>query len=325
MGRRKRRMITGDLEAHPAVRAWASATSLEAVPEIIHVYRERPRRALYRLHEVAPGGTSVFAKRAVAPRTLIERTVYRDVLPHLSLTAPRYFGSWLDEGDGWLFVEDVGSDRYSEQDPEHTAVAARWVAGLHIGAARIPAGRSLPDAGPARYLTHLRAARDKIDRSLGLRPYPRYQVQRLTEILSLCDAIEGRWAGVKGACAGAPSTVVHGDFRAKNGYLRRSGDGLDILPIDWETAGWGPPGADLTRIDLRVYWSVVRDTWPDVTFDIVERWRDMACLLEELAAVNWVSETLKCDSARARTWAVVDLEVVLRRMTAAARTAGVLE
>lgn len=325
MGKRKRTILAGDLQAHPAVRAWAMATSLEAVPDCIHVYRERPRRALYCLPGVAPGGASVFAKRAVAPRTVIERTVYRDVLPHLPLTAPRYYGSWLDEPHGWLFVEDVGGDRYSESDPEHLAVAGRWVGTLHVEGGTIPAARSLPDGGPARYLTHLHIAREKIARSLRRWRYPRTEVQQLTAILSQCDAIEARWSRVEAAVGGAPSTVVHGDFRAKNGYLRRNGSGLSILPIDWETAGWGPPAADLTRIDLRAYWSVVREAWPHVGFDAIEGWQAIGRLLEELAAVNWVGETLKCEGAAARTWAVADLEVVLGRMTLAARMARVVE
>lgn len=325
MGKRKRRVVTGDLQAHPAIRAWATATSSEVVPDCVHVYRERPRRALYWLPGVAPDGASVFAKRAAAPRTVIERTVYRDLLPHLPLTAPRYYGSWLHEPHGWLFVEDVGGDRYSESDPEHLAVAGRWVGTLHAEGCRIPAARSLPDAGPARYLTHLRTAREKVNRSMGRWRYPRNEIEQLTAILSYLDAVEARWSRVEAAVDGAPSTVVHGDFRTKNGYLRRNGDGLRIFPIDWETAGWGPPAADLTRIDLDAYWSAVRDAWPDVGFETIDSWRRIGRLFEELAGVNWVAETLKCDGEAARSWAVVDLEVVLRRMTLAARAARVVE
>jgi aminoglycoside phosphotransferase (APT) family kinase protein len=322
---RKRTTLGGDLRAHPAIRAWAMATSLEAAPDCIHVHRERPRSAIYWLPGVAPGGASVFAKRAVAPRTVIERTLYRDVLPHLPLTSPRYYGSWLDEVHGWLFVEDVGGERYSESDPEHLTLAGRWVATLHVEGGRLPPARSLPDGGPARYLTHLRTAREKIQRSLGSWRYPRNEIEQLTAILSHLDAIEARWSRVEAAVDGAPSTVVHGDFRPKNGYLRRNGSGLCIFPIDWETAGWGPPAADLTRIDLGAYWSVVRDGWPHVDFEAVLGWRRIGRLLEQLAAANWMAETLKCEGAAARSWAVEDLKVVLDRMTRAARAAQVVE
>lgn len=318
-------ILREELRIHAAVRAWVAATSVDVEPEYLRVHRERRRKALYWLPGVAPGETSVYAKRAVAARTVIERTVYEEVLAHLSLTAPRYYGSWLDGPNGWLFVEDVGAQRYSEQEPEQLALAGRWIAMLHVGAARLTAARSLPDAGPRRYLAHLLAAREKITRSLGLWRYPGSETEVLAEILSHCDALEARWARVEAACHGAPATVVHGDFRPKNALLRRSGSDFSIYPIDWETAGWGPPGPDLTRIDLRAYWSVTRAAWRGIGIDTIERWQRMGRLLQEVAALEWVAENLKCESAEARSWAVSDLKAVLRRVSVAARAAGVLE
>jgi aminoglycoside phosphotransferase (APT) family kinase protein len=325
MGVKERVILRDHLENHPALRAWAAVTSSNVKPSCIHVYRERPRKALYWLPGVAPGGASVYAKRAVARRTLIERCVYEEVLARLPLTAPRYYGSWLDGQQGWLFMEDVGAERYSETEPEQLALAGRWIATLHVGAAGLPAARSLPDGGPARYLTHLRTAREKITRSLARWRYPESEIDLLTAVLSRCDALEGRWARVEAVWDNAPTTVIHGDFRPKNAFLRRNGQGLNLFPIDWETAGWGPPGPDLTRIDLRAYWSVARTAWPEVSFDSIDGWCRMGRLLEEIAAVMWVSETLKCESAKARSWAVADLGAVLGRMDAAVRAARVLE
>lgn len=325
MGMRKRRIEIEGIPDHPAVRAWRMATSLDAAPECIHVYRERPRKALYCLPGVAPGGASVFAKRAVAPRTAIERSVYRDILPLLPLTSPRYYGSWLDEPHGWLFVEDAGEERYSDRDPAQRALAARWIATLHVGATGIAAAQTLPDAGPARYLAHLRSGRDKIARSLRRWRYPRGEAEVLRALLSLCDAIEARWDRAVAALDGLPATVVHGDFRPKNAYLRRDAGELRLFPIDWETVGWGPPAPDLTRIDLGAYWSAVREAWPRIGFDAVEAWRETGRLLESLAAVNWVAETLRCEGARARSSAVEDLDVVLGRLGTVARAVRVLE
>lgn len=324
MGRRKRVVFTGDLQTHPAAMAWAKATSLDVLPDCIYVYRERERRALYRLAGVAPGGASVFAKRARAARTVVERTVYQDILPFLPLTTPRYYGSWLDDPDGWLFIEDVGDERYTEQDPEHRALAGRWVATLHAGGVHVAAARSLPDGGPARYLGHLRSARERITSSLELWSYPRHEAALLETIMVYCDAIEARWARLEEALDDVPPTVVHGDFRPKNGYLRRNGDGLSILPIDWETAGWGAPVTDLTRIDLHAYWSVVRDAWP-VDFEAIKGWSRIGWLLEELAALDWVSKALGCESVRARGCAADDLTTVLGRLTVALRMTRMLE
>src|SRR3970282_2274355 len=102
-------VVTEDLQRHPAVRAWEAATGLGTTPASVHVLRERARKALYWLPGLAPDGTAVFAKRAVAQRIALQRTVYQDIIPHLSLSAPRYYGAWFDGPHGWLFTEDVGA------------------------------------------------------------------------------------------------------------------------------------------------------------------------------------------------------------------------
>lgn len=318
-------ILTERLREHPAVQAWVAATSFKTAPEAIHVLRERPRKGLYWLPGLAPGGAAVFAKRAVPRRTAIERTVYEDILPRLPLTAPRYYGSWVGEAHGWLFVEDVGERRYSKHEPEHLALAARWVGTLHLAAARLSAARSLPDAGPVRYLAHLRSARERIVASVRSGRFPRHETDVLAAIVSHCDAIEARWTRVEEDCAHAPHTLVHGDLRPKNGYLKANGGGLSLLPIDWETAGFGPPATDLPRVDLATYWDVVREGWPELGYDGVERLAAAGRLLWELAAVNWESEALASDSERGRSHGVMNLDAVRGRLVAAARAAGVIE
>lgn len=318
-------ILTERLDEHPAVRAWVAATSHETVPEAIHVLRERGHKGLYWLPGLAPGGAAVFAKRAVAPRTIIERTIYEDVLPHLQLTAPHYYGSCVDDVHGWLFVEDVGDRRYSKHEPEHLALAARWFGTFHLAAGRIPAARTLPDAGPARYLTHLRAARGKMVSGLRSGLFPRHEAAVLEAVVYQCDAVETRWPLVEAGCENAPHTLVHGDFRPKNGYLRANGAGLSLFPIDWETAGFGPPATDMPRIDLATYWGVVREGWPDLGLDAVERLAATGRLLWEVAAVNWESEALRSESRGGRSHAVTSLGAVLGRLATAARAAGVAE
>lgn len=318
-------ILTDDLQAHPAVRAWRAATSLATTPASIHVLRERSRKALYWLPGLAPDGTAVFAKRAVTARTILERTIYEDVLPRLPLSAPHYYGSWLDEPHGWLFLEDVGAQAFSRHDPEHRAIAARWVGTLHTEAVGIPGVTALPDGGPARYLQHLREARERMVRSLRTWPYPPGEIAVLDALLARCDAIEAGWARVEASCAGAPLTVVHGDFQPKNAYLRTNGTATSLFPIDWEKVGLGPPAADLTRIDLQVYWSVVRHAWPDLALEGVERLAAVGRLLELLAAVRWESESLKFEDALTRNWAVTCLESWHDHLVKAAHAAGVLE
>lgn len=318
-------VLTEDLQAHPAMSAWRGATSLRTTPAAVHVFRERPRKALYWLPGLAPDGTAVFAKRAVAARTVLERTMYEEILPRLPLSAPHYYGSWLDEPDGWLFLEDVGAQPFSQRDPRHRALAAHWIGTLHVEAIRLPAANSLPDAGPGRYLEHLCAARERIGSSLRHWPYPQAEVAVLDALLALCDAIEGRWAHVQAACAEAPVTVVHGDFQPKNAYVKTNGAATSLCPIDWEKVGLGPPAPDLTRIDLDAYWSVVRPAWPGMRRDDIERLAGFGRLFELLAAVRWESQSLKFEDAFTRSWAVTCLGSWLGRLEEAARFTGILE
>src|ERR671923_2768822 len=118
-----------NLLAHPAVQAWSALQPLRLEPGSIHVLREGRKAGLYRLTGVGLAGSDVIAKRCAAETAVIERTIYEEVLPHVPVTAPHYYGFRM-EGDGetcWLFLEDVGSERYSESSEEHHALAARWL------------------------------------------------------------------------------------------------------------------------------------------------------------------------------------------------------
>jgi hypothetical protein len=323
--RRCRAVLTDDLHEHPAVKAWSAATSLETVPERIRVFRERPppRGAVYSLDGLGVGRGAVIAKRSLATTIVIERTVYEEILAHLPLTAPRYYGACVNEQSGWIFLEDVGDERYAQGEPKHHELGARWLGILHVGAAHMAAARSLPDAGPTRYLEHLRMGREKILRSLRTWSFPSDEAGILEAIVAHCDAIEARWARVEAACQGVRPTLVHCDFQPKNVYLRPDGACLSIYPIDWEMAGFGIPAADLARIDLLTYWSVVRRSWPEVDLETVDRLARGGRVLQWLAEVDWASGWLECTRAAARNDGVVYLEIAGRRLAEAARRARV--
>lgn len=322
-----RAVLTTNVRAHPAVMAWLAVTGSERVPDSVEVLRERPvpHKGIYRLPGVGEGGTAVFVKRAVAEVILLERRIQEQILPLLPLTAPRYYGSCLDGSYGWLFLEDVGGTRFSPSEPEHRRIAARWVATLHLAAARSGESSGLPVAGPPRYLRQLRDARAKIHACLGRWTFARAEVETLVAVLSTCDAIEARWPHVEAGCAGAPATLVHGDFQPKNAFVRSNGDGLQLFPIDWEMAGWGLPPVDLTRIDSAAYWRVVRETWPGVDFVTVERLARFGRVLEAVAAVDWECESLRLERADHRSDAVANLAPLLDQLITAARSAQVAE
>lgn len=323
--RRRPTVLLDGLDEHPAVKAWVATTSTQAmVPTSVLVMRERDVGAVYNLPGVA-NGAAVFAKRSRTERNTVERAVYEHILPHLPLATPPYHGAMMNDRYGWIFVGDVGSERYREEEAEHRALAARWLATMHTAAVDIPAVRSLPTAGPARYLKHLRVGRERIVHYLHVWTFPANEREILDRVVSYCKDLEGRWARVESLCNGTPRTLVHCDFRPNNVYVTRGEAGLVLWLIDWEMAGYGPPAVDLTRIDPRIYWLAIRSAWPEVTLETIERQALGGRVLQWAAAIDWESASLKCRKARDRSDAVLQLRIAHDRLTAAARAAGVAE
>jgi aminoglycoside phosphotransferase (APT) family kinase protein len=289
-------VLWGTLAWHPAVQAWATIVPGARKPETIEVLRRGGKKAaIYRLMNAAPheDGRAVIAQRARLSKALIERAIYHDVLPHLPVPAPRFYG-FLEDGPefAWLFLEDVGADRYDPADPTHRALGARWLAQMHATAAGVAATRSLPAAGPARYLRHLRKGRSTIESHLANPAITAEESDELRMIVANLDRTEGAWARIEAVCAPFPKTLVHGDFRRKNVYLRRGPRGVEVLPIDWETAGWGVPAIDLIRIDVATYCDAAQTTWPDLRFDVVSRVAVAGRIFSQLAGIDWVSPQL---------------------------------
>src|SRR3989449_6277676 len=112
----------GKLRCRPAVAAWRGLAQDPPDPEHIEVLRQGKKSATYRLVGAGPDGAPVIAQRSQMPKALIERTVYEQILPHLPVTSPRYYGFQEDSPQfAWLFLEDVGDERYSARSEEHTS------------------------------------------------------------------------------------------------------------------------------------------------------------------------------------------------------------
>ncbi len=282
------------VSARLALAAWSGFSRKRIEHDRVDMLRGGKKSATYRIFDAGPGGASVIAQRCRLKKAMIERLIYEQVLPHAPVTAPRLYGIKPESSDyAWLFLEDVGNERYRDDDPVHQCLAGRWVGLLHSAASRVPAARSLPDGGPQRYLRHLRTARAIIAAHVDNPALGTDDADLLHRIVNDLDALEADWARVERACAGAPATLVHGDFRPKNAYLRQTRDGLGLFPIDWETAGWGVPAADLTRIDLPSYASVLHACWwPGVRLDDVKRVAAAGEIFRSLVAMFWEAPQL---------------------------------
>ncbi len=292
-------VLLGRLGWHAAVAAWRKITPDAPDPERIEVLWRRNKSTTYRLVGAGVDGGTLVAQRSTTVKAQIERAVYERILPHLPITAPRYYGSWTESPAwSWIFLEDVGDEPYSATDPAHLALAARWVGAMHTAGAGIAAARSLPDAGPARYLSHLGAGRAMVQACLSNPALTADEIATLRRLVSDLDRLESEWAGIERACTGVSATLVHGDFRPKNAHIRHHASQPQLLAIDWEMAGWGVPAVDLVEIDLPTYWSVVRSSYPGAQFEDMQRLRAVGQVFRWLAAIRWMAPGLLYDKAQ---------------------------
>ncbi|MGH7731397.1 MAG: phosphotransferase family protein [Candidatus Eiseniibacteriota bacterium] len=306
MARNALAITTTDLDRHPAARAWESLGG--AVPASVALLREasRSKPAVHRLTFSAPGAPAVFAKRFHPAGLDLERRIYETILPRLPVTVAPYRGACVDdEGSAWMFLEDVGEACLSPRDPEHRALAGRWLGLLHRSAEKVVAAEILPDAGPGRYLAHLRQARAEIRQHAGNRGLTLEDRGVLNAVLAQGEALEARWSGIERACDGFPVTLVHADFQPKNVRIRTTETGPLICPIDWETAGRGVPAADLAlassrglvmQIDPATYGATVREVWPHLDVASIRRLSILGHVFQSLAGIQWACADLRFET-----------------------------
>ncbi len=320
-----------NLLQHPAVKAWRRLQPGRSEPLRMQVLQEQEKSAVYRLEGVGLAGAAVIAKRCLKATGLIERTIYEQVMPDLPVTSLHYYG-FGDEDDNscWLFLEDVGKDRFSPLVEEQRTLAARWLGIVHTSAAHLTAASGLPDGGPGRYLSHLHSARHAI---LHHRTNPVLRAADIAGLESICrqfDFLERRWNQVERWCEGMPSTLVHGDFRPKNVFVRADPTGTGFFPVDWETAGWGVPAADLApmrglppvhQVDIVAYWLTVRESWPLLDLPAIEQLANVGRIFRQLAAISWASASLGFETFEFLWWAVESMRIYHEELSDAIRTA----
>jgi hypothetical protein len=264
----------------------------------------------YRLEGIEP---RVVAKRCRRDTALVEQLVYQQILPAISLSAIAFHGCIDDPTDSgycWLFVDDAGSVKPTEC---HRSLVAQWLARLHTRSAPLADVVSLPERGPAHYLQHLRTAHGNVECCIETVPLSTTERAALDELRRLLDRIESRWDAICRPCSALPRTLVHGDVARKNCRLRDAApDGPSIVMLDWETAGWGPPAADLRAwarpakktlggwggtVALDDYAAAVAGVWPSVTRRDVQRHSAMGTVFRLVAGIRWASESLNVGGA----------------------------
>lgn len=280
-----------NLVEHPAVEAWAALGYPRVNPKRIIQLNDQPKSKVYRLQGIGQPD-SLIAKRCLQDTAQFERSLYEEIFPHLPVSTLQYYGV-LDEPDSefsWLFLEDAGEEAYSPLNQEHSRLASQWLSLLHTSTEHLAAVARLPDRGPNHYLEHLRAGADRIRQNLGNPLLNVDDVELLETIISHCQILELNWPLVEHFCEGIPQTLVHGDFVVKNICVRQARHGSTFLPFDWEMAGYGVPAVDIALCPNRdVYWSLVRNTWPQLTVEQIHQVVFAGKIFRTLADINWES------------------------------------
>lgn len=310
---------------HPAIAAWQTLAAGRAKPERVETIEEKSKSAVYRLPGAERGGSAVIAKRGRRNGLLVERTIYLRVLSRLPVPTLRCYGFLEDEPACWLFLEEADGRRFSTRNAADRALAGRWLGEVH--AAVDPALEAeLPDRGSGHYLAHLRPGRAAIRQSLARPGLAAGERAILESTARLCDRLESWWSRIEEFYEAMPRTLVHGDFVQKNARVRDGRAGPELLILDWEVAGWGPPAADLSQTgggsldpDLTAYWTAVRARWPELELDDIVALADHGAVFRSLAAISWESRKLGYGHD---TWPVRNIAVYRNWLARALRAIG---
>jgi len=319
------------LRGHPAIHAWCRLHPQAEPLGITPLRVRRKKNMVYRLEGAGPAGLAVVAKRCPKPVARTECAVYETLLPRLSVPALRHYGS-VEEPDSeyaWLFMEEATGVDYSNLLFEHRSRAAHWLGRLHVAAADVVCEIELPEAGPSRYLELSRETRAQMRQHLDNPVLSQDDVYFIQGIESLLEELEAHWDRVVEACAGVPSSLVHGDFNGKNIRLRPGSGDAGVIVFDWEHAGWGVPAVDLAQlavptgrlsanVDIPTYWATVRERWTGLSLEDCWRLAYGGTLLRTLTALYWDAQHLPFDWAHAFVGGMqgyaADLEAALERL-----------
>ena len=287
------RIAVDILAEHPAVVAWSRLTGTSAVPNQI-TRLNKGHSIVYRLLGMKENGDSVIAKlcsRQDAERT---RIICKRLLPLVPKPALVFYGCLqVSTHKAWVFLEDAGSLKLSPDDPGHLSALSAWLAALHACLAGQVEDPSLPETGLSMYLKQLRSARRRILKSLSLREFEADDGAMLRSVVGWFDQVEAQWDKLEALVGGGPRTLVHGDFAPKNILVRQTAGTLELFPIDWETAGWGSPAADMGEgVDLAIYRAEALRYGASWSAETIRGWAAVGKILRHIAAFEWASASL---------------------------------
>jgi len=305
---RKRKSLTDNLQEHRAVRALIRFGLSNNAPSELVVLQKKNSGAVYALiGDDLPGGR-VVAKLCENEKARVERAVYETVLPQLSSGAIEYFGHLAEnERSVWLFMEDVGGQRYDADNEVHRRLAAHWFGELQIRITRHEMENVFPDRGAAFYRSFLSSIIDTIPGILLNVSQPLGNRKPLERIMSRCEELDSFWETLESFCACVPVGFSHGDCLPKNVHVRESAGGAAIAAFDWGGAGWSPAATDLGQLalprrgppdtlpDLQTYRDVAAAAWPGLDVTTIARLALIGQLFWSLKVISRGLPEFSCD------------------------------
>ena len=285
---------------HPSIKAWKEIQPNHCKPEQIEVLTQKKKGSVYRLTNVGPDNSAVIAKRCKSEKAMIERVIYEEVFPYLSVSIPIFYG-YTKEQDGifwWLFLEDVGNLSLSPILAEHRSLAAQWMGEMNISPEITNMKSHLPYRGPEYYQRYLLSSREMIPEIKIFYSLEAIHQEQLNDIISMCGFLEEHWNQIEAFCNPIPRTLVHGDCQVKNAHVRSTQNGLVLAPFDWASGGWGLPATDLGQLslpykslpqtvpDYATYLSVVRNEWPDFDLETVQQLANLGQIFWALKVIS---------------------------------------
>lgn len=211
-----------------------------------------------------------------------------DLLRGFGLYSPVVYGTYPTELDErvWLFMEDCGDlhPKLSRQD--HRDAVSQWAGALHVAGTEAT-DLALPSRDVTYYAKVARTAADSLRCALDGIADPGGTSSGHRELARMCLAAAALLESATSLAAEVPKTIVHGDLVPKNLLIVPKPGTIQVVCLDWETVGIGPPAPDLQSVDHHTYRQRILRDWPKVTASVVERQASLGLAARLVQAVEW--------------------------------------
>lgn len=294
--------------ACPAYAAWAAFAGSRQRIAGVEVLKDDSRSGVYRLVTENPLEPNIIVKRSSRERIFKESTAYERILPHLSLTVPRFHGSVAgrEGAESYLFVDEVAGEEYAAADGEHRALAGEWLGRFHVASAELAERERHFERDPGYYRNHLLLASEAILRHRSNPVLQEDDLRVLEAILAQCELAARHWDALEAFCSTIPRCYAHGDFKSDNvRVVRAPSGGRQLVAFDWASVALQTPAVDVTILftesfskrpinaDIGAYCATVGRRWPFMDVPRVRRLAYIGEVFRWAKAIRWAAEELQ--------------------------------